>query len=64
MPIWKRIGDVHSPGKYSGIMLLSQVLKLLERVLDAMIRRRVEGDFGENSKGSGMGEEQQTGCTS
>ena len=42
------------------ITLLSQVLKLLERVLDAMIRRRVEGDIGENSKGSGRGEEQQT----
>ena len=28
-----------------GITLLSQVLELLERVLDAMIRRRVECDF-------------------
>ena len=46
--------------------LLSQVLKLLERVLDARIRRRLEGDFGKNSnsKGSGRGEEQQTGCIS
>ncbi len=42
------------------ITLLSQVLKLLERVLDAMTRRRVEGDIGENSMGSGRGEEQQT----
>ncbi len=32
--------DVHDPGKYRGITLLSQVLKLLERVLDARIRRR------------------------
>ena len=64
VPIWKRTGDVHNPGKYRGITLLSQVLKLLERVLDARIRRRVEGDFGENSKASGRGEEQQTGCTS
>ena len=47
VPIWKRKGDVHDPGKYRGITLLSQVLKLLERVLDARIRRRVEGDFGE-----------------
>ena len=38
--------------------------KVLERVLDARIRRRVECDFGENSKGSGRGEEQQTECTS
>ena len=64
VPIWKRTGDVHDPRKYRGITLLNQVLKLLERVLDAMIRRRVEGDFGENSKGSGRGEEQQTVCTS
>ena len=63
VPIWKRKGDVHDPGKYRGITLLSQVLKLLERVLDARIRRRVEGDFGKSSKGSGRGEEQQTGCT-
>ena len=47
VPIWKRKGDVHELGKYKGITLLTQVLKLLERVLDARIRRRVEGDFGE-----------------
>ena len=50
VPIWKRKGDVHDPGKYRGITLLSQVLKLLERVLDARIRRRVEGDFGEEQQ--------------
>ena len=64
MPMWNRTGDVHDPGKYRGTTLLSQVLKLLKRVVDARIRRRVEGDFGEKSKGSGRGEEQQTGCTS
>ena len=64
VPIWKSTGDVHDPGKYRGITLISQVLKLLERVLDARIRRRVEGDLGENSKGSWRGEEQQTGCMS
>ena len=32
IPIWKMKGDVHDPGKYRGITLLSQVLKLLERV--------------------------------
>ena len=42
---------MHDPGKYRGITLLSQVLKLLERVLDAMIRRRVEGDLGEEEQG-------------
>ena len=51
VPIWKRKGDVHDPGKYRGITLLSQVLKLLERVLDARIRRRVECDFGEEQQG-------------
>ena len=51
VPIWKRKGDVHDPGKYRGITLLSQVLKLLEMVLDARIRRRVEGDFGEEQQG-------------
>ena len=45
VPTWKRKGDVYDPGKYSGITLLSQVLKLLERVVDARIRRRLEGDF-------------------
>ena len=50
--IWKRKGDVHDPGKYRGITLLSQVLKLLERFfLDARTRRRVEGDFGEEQQG-------------
>ena len=50
VPIWKRKGDVHDPGKYRGITLLSQVPKLLERVLDARIRRIV-GDFGEEQQG-------------
>ena len=44
-------GDVHDPGKYRGITLLSQVLKLLERVLDERIRRRVDGDFWEEQRG-------------
>ena len=49
--IGKRKRDVHDPRKYRGIKLFSQVLKLLETVLDAMIRRRVEGDFGEEQQG-------------
>ena len=48
VPIWTRKGDVHDPGKYRGITLLSQVLKLVERVLDTRIRRRVECDFGDS----------------
>ena len=55
VPIWKRKGDVHDPGKYRGITVLSQVLKLLERVLGARIRRRVEGDFGEEQQVFGKG---------
>ena len=51
VPIWKRKGDVHDPGKYRGFTLLSQVLKLLERGLDARIRRRVVGDFVEEQQG-------------
>ena len=47
VPIWKRKCDGHDSGKYRGITLLSQVLKLLERDLDARIKRRVECDFGE-----------------
>ena len=64
VPIWKRKWDVHDPGKYRGITLFSHVLKLLERALDARIRRREESDFGKNRNGSGRGEERQTGCTS
>ena len=51
VPIRKMKGDGHDPGKYRGITLLSQVLKLLERVLGARIRRRVECDFGEEQQG-------------
>ena len=64
VPIWKRKGGVHDPGKYRGTILLNQVLKLLERVLDAKVRRRLEGDFGEEFKGSRREEEQQTGFKS
>ena len=51
VPVWKRKGDVHDPGNYRGITLNIQVLKLLDRVLDAMIRRIVECDFGEEQQG-------------
>ena len=64
VPIWKRTGDVHDSGKHMGITLLSQVQKLLERLLDAMIRRRVEGNFGRTARVQEGGEEQQTGCMS
>ena len=32
VPIWKRKGDVHDPGKYRSVTLLSKVLKLLDKV--------------------------------
>ena len=51
VPTWKRKDYVHDPGKYRGITLLSQVLKLMERVPRARIRRRVECDFGEEQQG-------------
>ena len=37
VPIWKRKRDVPDQGKYRGFTLLSHVLKLLERGLDARI---------------------------
>ena len=54
-------GDVHDPGKYRGITLLSQVLKLLERVLDARIRRSVKGDLVEEQQGFRKGRETSDG---
>ena len=51
MSIWKQKGDVHDPGKYRGITLLGQVLKLLERILDKRIRVRVEAEIGEEQQG-------------
>ena len=51
IPIWKMKGDVHDPGKYRGITLLSQFLKLLERVLDGRIRKKIECEIGEEQQG-------------
>ena len=42
---------MHDPGKYRGITLLIQILKMLEMVLDARNRIRVECDFGEEHQG-------------
>ena len=48
VPSSKRKGDMHDPGKYRGITLLSHVLKLLERILDGRIRVVVEGEIGDD----------------
>ena len=46
VPVWKRKGNVHDPGKYRGITLLSYVLKVLERIMNGRIRRIVECEMG------------------
>ena len=47
--IWKGKGDIHDPGRYRGITLLSQ--ELMERILDAKVRHIVESKIGENQLG-------------
>ena len=49
--IWKGKGDVHDPGRYRGITLRSQALKLRESILDAREMRIVESKIGENRLG-------------
>ena len=51
IPIRKMKDDEHDPGKYRGITLLSQVLKLLERELDGRIRKKIECEIGEEQQG-------------
>ena len=47
MSIWKGKWDFHDPGRYRGITLLSQALKLM----DARVRHIVESKIGENQLG-------------
>ena len=51
VPIWKKKGDVQDPGKYRGITLLSHIMKLLEKILDVRIRKKVEQELGEEQQG-------------
>ena len=51
VPIWKGKGDIHDPGRYRGITLLNQALKLMEKLLDARVRLIVESKVGENQLG-------------
>ena len=61
LPIWKGKGDIHDPGRYRGITLLSQALKFMKRILDARVRHIVESKIGENQlefrKGRGTHDE-------
>ena len=45
--IWKEKGDVQVLEKYKGIMLRSNVMKVLERILDGRKRKSVEIEIGE-----------------
>ena len=54
VPKWKRKGDMHDPGKYRGITLLIQVLKLLERVHDSRRDVRPETDGREDTGSTGL----------
>ena len=51
VPIWKGKGDVQDPAKYMGIMLLSHVMKVLERILDVRIRKNVVMEIREEKQG-------------
>ena len=51
MPIGKGKGDIHDLGRYRGITLLSQALKLMERILDARVMHIVESKIRENQLG-------------
>ena len=51
VPIWKKKGDVQDPGKYRGITLLSHIMKLLKRILDVRIRKKIEQELGEEHQG-------------
>ena len=51
MLIWKGKGDIHDPGRYRGITLLSLALKLMERIQDARVRHNMESKIRENQLG-------------
>ena len=51
VPTWKRKGDVQDPGKYRGITFLNHIIKLLERILNVRIRKKVEQELGGEQQG-------------
>ena len=54
MPIWKRKSDVQDLGKYSGIAALIQAIKVMERILDGRIMKRVRWRSEKSSMGLEM----------
>ena len=51
VPIWKGKGDVQDPRKCRGIILLSHIMKLLERILDGRMRKRVNMEIRKEKQG-------------
>ena len=45
------MGDLQDLVKYRSIILLGHVMKVLERILDGRIRKRVEIEIGEEQQG-------------
>ena len=62
VPTWKKKGDVQDAGKYRSITLLSHIMKLLERILDVRIQKRVEQELGEEQHGFRKAEGRLMGC--
>ena len=51
VPIWKGKGSRQDPEKYRGITILSQVLKVMERIIDRRLRAQAEHEIGEEQLG-------------
>ncbi len=51
VPIFKKKGNIHECAQYRGIKLLSHSLKLLEKVVEARLRKIVEEKLGEEQCG-------------
>lgn len=51
VPIFKKKGDIHECSQYRGIKLLCHSLKLLEKVVEARLRKIVEVKLGEEQCG-------------
>ena len=47
----KKKGDLPAPRKYRGITLKSHTMKLLKRILDGRIRKKIKQELGEEQHG-------------